>query len=116
MSKYNIHNTNTKIKTHILSDENMKNAGFEMDKLNTSWSMIKPLTKDAELWFEVWGEGEDDFQIEVTRTHDIRPYMSNSVKSKFEEEMSSLQRLGVISGYEVGDRVFRCTGWRNCNV
>ena len=29
MSKYNIHNTNTKIKTHILSDENMKNAGFE---------------------------------------------------------------------------------------
>ena len=116
MNKFNIHNTNTKIKTHILSDEIMRDSGFDMDKFGCSWLMVKPLTRDIELWFEVWGEEENDFQIEVNKTCDIRPYMSNLVRDKFEEEMVRLQNIGIISGYDVGDAVFKCGRRRNRGV
>lgn len=109
---FNIHNTNLKIKPHVLTDEKMRRAGFEKDNLSCSWLLIKEITRDAELWFEIWGDGEDDFQIEVIRKYDIRPYMSIVTRPKFEEEMIRLQNCGVISGYEVGDRVFICDSWR----
>lgn len=85
----------------------MVNAGFEIDNLSTSWLLIKELTPDIELWFEVWGEGEDDYSIEVLKKNDVRPYMSIYIKPYLEKEMLRLQSTGVISGYERGDTVFR---------
>lgn len=113
---FNIHNTSTKIKPHILLDKKMKENGFEQDRLSCSWLLIKPLRRDAELWFEVWGEGENDYQIEVIKKHDIRPYMSVTVRPKFEQTMLELQYSGIISGYEVGDKVFLCDDWRGLSV
>lgn len=109
--RVNIHGNSTKIHPHILSDETMLSLGFSRAKddrmwlRDQSWLYIGELNSIAEFWFEVWGEGEDDFCIEVLEKNYALPYDYKFIRKLVEEEMDKFVMAGVITGYHRGDYI-----------
>lgn len=109
MPKFNIHNTNIKINHHVISDEQMRSAGFDRNNKNQSWLLIKPISPIADIWFEIWGDSDDEFCIELLDRYFCRPYTCRSKEAKKAvlRIMSELQREGIITGYYPGMPICR---------
>ena len=123
----NAHGVNKAIKAHILSDEQMKNAGFAYFKYTNPpwWGYNKMLKLPAEfknteisfsvdipvdgsdIWIDVL---DDDFLQPYDYQHFLETNPKNKlaqlVKKQVEEQMQRLQDAGVLSGHNYGEYIW----------
>lgn len=125
MIELNSHGVNKAIKAHILSNKEMKSAGFSIIKGYSQRSdywyysclleFLPPYNK-SEISFSVSIPIDgSDINIDVLDENFLQPYdyqyiientsyhtFSSLVKMEVEEEMKRLQDLGILSGHEYG--------------
>ena len=105
--RFNIHGTNKNIKVKVLDDSVMRKAGFDRKNKDDSWLLVKSFADNADFWFEIWGDNDDDFCIEVLDVYRAKPYINNSIRSKLIEELFRLKEYGVIRDFDPEEIVFR---------
>ena len=105
MGAINKHGNSTKIHPHVLSNETMVLLGFSRANDGQSWLYVNELNGIAAFWFEIWGDSEDDFCIEVLEKHNALPYDYKFIRKLVEDEMDKFVKAGVITGYHRGDYI-----------
>lgn len=114
--KLNKYHVNAALKSHILSNEDMKNYGFRYVRNYNSWYYTHTIY-DLDISFNVtiYVDNQDEPNIEVLDECFCQPYdyqyilsrdpkfkVALIVKDFVEEQMAKLQTAGIISGFTKG--------------
>ena len=119
--KTNKNGVNSKIKAHILSDEEMRKIGFT-DYRKTHWYFSRMIYKnkmgDISFGVSINKTDPSDLRIDVLDENWCQPYdyqymleekpnfqFAREIKNKVEEQMAYLQDAGVLSGHVYGEYI-----------
>lgn len=115
----NENGNNTKIKCHLLSDEEMRAYKFS-DFREGWWSYWKTIDKQCAIEFmiSINKSDPDDYRIDVLDDNFGQPYdyqhillnnpdfkIALNIKEKVEFEMERLIDAGIVSGHEYGEYI-----------
>ena len=117
MVKLNKNGVNAAIKAHILSDEQMREAGFNNNR-NEGWYYCKSLGNDITFNVFIPLDGSDisidvldenflqpyDYQM-ILETKENPPQFAFDIAEKAEREMEWLQTFGILSGHVKGEYI-----------